>query len=249
MRVAGGSDPSRHDLRGLPARRYGLLTGACALATLANPYGWRLHQHLVRYLTSSWIRQVVEEFQSPRFRSESMLQFEILLFVGPRADLRALPRAARTRSAADRLLGARGAGFGAPCAAVRNRRRSDMCRGGQPAVVTLERRLQPPFRSLGLLRDCLRDFSAAPARTSLWVPVVLLCLCFVPWDGPRDFPANKFPVAAVDRNRSVIAPAHRAPAAHPDLRSMGRLPHLSPLSGRAGVCGRPQRLLWPRNRP
>lgn len=53
--------------------RHGLLTGACTLATLANPYGWRLHQHLARYLSSGWIREVVDEFQSPRFRSESMM--------------------------------------------------------------------------------------------------------------------------------------------------------------------------------
>jgi hypothetical protein len=63
----------------------------------------------------------------------------------------------------------------------------------------------------GLVRDCLRDFSAAPARTSLWAPAVLLGLSFVPWDGPRDFPANRFPVAALDRNRRVIAPATGAP--------------------------------------
>ena len=64
------------------ARRYSLLTVTCALATLLNPYGWRLHLHLIGYLRSDWIRQVVEEFQSPRFRSESMLQFEILLVAG-----------------------------------------------------------------------------------------------------------------------------------------------------------------------
>jgi hypothetical protein len=54
-------------------RRYGLLTAACSLATLVNPYGWRLHRHMAQYLTSDWIRQVVEEFQSPRFRSLAQL--------------------------------------------------------------------------------------------------------------------------------------------------------------------------------
>ena len=37
---------------------------------------------VVRYLTSHWIRRVVHEFQSPHFRSETMLQFEILLLAG-----------------------------------------------------------------------------------------------------------------------------------------------------------------------
>jgi hypothetical protein len=31
-------------------RRYGVLAGLCSAATLLNPYGWHLHQHIVRYL-------------------------------------------------------------------------------------------------------------------------------------------------------------------------------------------------------
>jgi hypothetical protein len=62
--------------------RYVQLTTACALASLANPYGWNLHLHVAEYLQSTWIRKVVQEFQSPSFRSESMLQFEILMLAG-----------------------------------------------------------------------------------------------------------------------------------------------------------------------
>lgn len=51
----------------------------CALATLCNPYGWSLHRHIVSYLQSDWIRSSVAEFQSPQFRGENLLQFEILL--------------------------------------------------------------------------------------------------------------------------------------------------------------------------
>ncbi len=64
------------------ALRYASLTGACALASLANPYGWNLHLHVVEYLRSDWIRQVVQEFQSPSFRTESMMQFEALFLLG-----------------------------------------------------------------------------------------------------------------------------------------------------------------------
>jgi hypothetical protein len=52
---------------------------ASALATLCNPYGWNLHKHIFLYLQSDWIRNAVAEFQSPQFRSENTLQFEILL--------------------------------------------------------------------------------------------------------------------------------------------------------------------------
>src|SRR5690606_39171249 len=65
-----------------PAKRYGLLAALCGLASLANPYGWKLHQHVAAYLQSDWIKNHVEEFHSPQFRSESILQFEALLFLG-----------------------------------------------------------------------------------------------------------------------------------------------------------------------
>ncbi len=64
------------------AVRYAKLTAACALASLINPYGWNLHIHVAEYLQSTWIKKVIEEFQSPSFRTESMMQFELLLLTG-----------------------------------------------------------------------------------------------------------------------------------------------------------------------
>jgi hypothetical protein len=64
------------------ALRYAKLTLACAAASLVNPYGWNLHRHVLEYMRSSWIRDAVQEFQSPVFRSENMLQFEALLLIG-----------------------------------------------------------------------------------------------------------------------------------------------------------------------
>jgi hypothetical protein len=65
-----------------PAVRWAKLTAACAAVSLVNPYGWGLHRHVVEYLRSDWIRKIVQEFQSPTFRDENMLQFEALLFIG-----------------------------------------------------------------------------------------------------------------------------------------------------------------------
>jgi len=62
--------------------RYAALTTACALSSVINPYGIQLHIHIAAYLRSDWIRNVIQEFQSPSFRSESVMQFEALLFVG-----------------------------------------------------------------------------------------------------------------------------------------------------------------------
>jgi hypothetical protein len=64
------------------ARRYGLVLAACLAATLFNPYGWNLHWHVVSYLRSGWVVKFVDEFQSPKFRSETMTCFMILLFLG-----------------------------------------------------------------------------------------------------------------------------------------------------------------------
>jgi hypothetical protein len=64
------------------AIRYGILTAACAAASLVNPYGYHLHQHVGEYLRSDWIRSVIQEFQSPSFRNENMLQFEGLMLTG-----------------------------------------------------------------------------------------------------------------------------------------------------------------------
>lgn len=73
-------------------RRYASLTVACAGATLANPYGWHLHAHIFEYLRSSWILDNVQEFQSPRIRDENMLLFAALLLAGVALSSRALAR-------------------------------------------------------------------------------------------------------------------------------------------------------------
>ena len=73
-------------------KRYGLLAALSAGATLLNPYGWRLHQHIAGYLRSSWILDNVQEFQSPSIRSESMVIFAALLLAGAALASRALAR-------------------------------------------------------------------------------------------------------------------------------------------------------------
>jgi hypothetical protein len=64
------------------AIRYAILAGACAASSLVNPYGYRLHMHVAEYLRSDWIRNTIQEFQSPVFRNENVLQFEALMLVG-----------------------------------------------------------------------------------------------------------------------------------------------------------------------
>ncbi len=62
----------------LPAR-YAALAGLCLAATLLNPYGWKLHAHILGYLQSDHIRNLVGEFRAPSFRGEPMLHYELAL--------------------------------------------------------------------------------------------------------------------------------------------------------------------------
>jgi hypothetical protein len=61
------------------ARKYLLTAGACAVASLVNPYGYRLHVHVAEYLGSSFYLRRISEFQSIDFHSFTAAYFETLL--------------------------------------------------------------------------------------------------------------------------------------------------------------------------
>jgi hypothetical protein len=54
---------------------------SCA-ATLLNPYGWRLHQHIFLYLTDRELLNRISEFQSISFHGGAAPLFEIMLVLG-----------------------------------------------------------------------------------------------------------------------------------------------------------------------
>jgi len=64
------------------AAGYGFLLGACAMATLVNPYGVRVHWHVLRYLNDSYIFNHITEFFSPNFHAPAARFFEVLLLAG-----------------------------------------------------------------------------------------------------------------------------------------------------------------------
>src|SRR6266436_5684738 len=61
------------------ARTYLLTAGACAIASLVNPYGYRLHVHVAQYLGASFYLQRISEFQTINFHSFTAAYFETLL--------------------------------------------------------------------------------------------------------------------------------------------------------------------------
>jgi hypothetical protein len=209
IRIAGGAIEACWERRPLGAVWRGLtLLTACSAASLANPYGYKLHLHIAGYLRSDWIREAVDEFQSPKFRSESAIQFEILLFAGLIA-AGLLLRRRRVTGALLILAWAHAAlvsvrhvpvfvVVAAPILAAEVSRWWAAWADGQPA-----RSVAGVFNSLAL------DFTRGFRRTSLW-PVALvaaLVLVGAPLRWPRDFPAAKFPVELTKRQEALLAGA------------------------------------------
>ena len=54
---------------------------ASAAATLANPYGWRLHVHIYRYLSDRYLMNRIDEFKSPDFHGWAERCFAIILML------------------------------------------------------------------------------------------------------------------------------------------------------------------------
>ncbi|HXM45206.1 MAG TPA: hypothetical protein VN924_28465 [Bryobacteraceae bacterium] len=66
-------------------RGYLLTAAGCGLATFVNPYGYRLHAHILQYLADGFYRGNIMEFQSLNFQSPQARYFEILLAAGAAA--------------------------------------------------------------------------------------------------------------------------------------------------------------------
>jgi hypothetical protein len=64
----------------------------CLLATLVNPYGYRLHAHIWGYLFNPALTRNIEEFTSLSFHHPGAILFEILILLGAVAAFRSLLR-------------------------------------------------------------------------------------------------------------------------------------------------------------
>ncbi len=187
-------------------RRYALLTASCLAASAMNPYGINLHKHVWAYLHSEWIRNVVQEFQSPNFRTENLQQFEILVFAGLLVSGRL---AARKRLVEPLWLlfwthSALGSVRHAPLYAI-------------VAVPVLAVELTRHWKGIAtrapknsvcaILDAVMKERSAAFCRISLWPVLAVAVLVSVnePLKWPRAFPAQKFPIRMTDRYAPLLA--------------------------------------------
>jgi hypothetical protein len=194
---------ARHRQR---AWRYGSLMAACTGATLLNPYGWRLHQHLWGYLRSDWLVKSIDEFKSPEFRSDAMFMFEILMFLG----LIFVVKLIYARQYPDVLLILSWAH--AALLSVRHVTIYAIV-SGPPVAQQLESLwdrwtvLEPRGSLLGAARDLVRDLKPRAMQTSVWGAVFVGILAFTDFGGkwPSDFPGVRFPADLVTRNASLLS--------------------------------------------
>ncbi len=192
-------------------RRHALVTAASSLATLANPYGWRLHQHILSYLSSSWILDHVQEFQSPHIRSENMVVFALLLLAGSAAAALEMRRGRRFEPLLVWCLG---------FAALRSARHVPLYALAAAPLVASEcgvwwRRAaagRGPGSALRIFWELGQDFGRARG-IGVCGPLAAAALIAAGLSGARivDFPRAKFPLAAIENNRAILAPPGEMP--------------------------------------
>lgn len=185
--------------------RYAALTAACGLASLANPYGYQLHVHVHEYLKSDWIKEVVQEFQSPSFRNENMMQFEALLLVGLMV--------ACTLLARRRIVEGLWILFFAHMSLTSARHVPVFIAVATPSIALqlsewwAAATAAARKNSLaGIINAMAADSLAAFRRTSIWplAAAAALIATGAPIQWPQDFPDLIFPSALVDKHSADI---------------------------------------------
>jgi hypothetical protein len=183
------------------ARRWGAAALACLLSSGLNPYGFRLHQHILAYLNAPWILDHVQEFQSPSIRSEGMIVFVVLLLAGVALAACAMSRGEWFEGALVLVWS---------FAALRSARHIPFCAIAAAPVVAGEcARLwgraaeAAPFQApRRIFWELARDLGTRP-RATFWLPLVgAAALAASPSAG---FPPARFPVQAVERNAGLLA--------------------------------------------
>ena len=62
-------------------RKLGVVTAVTLATNLINPYGYRLHVHIYRYLSSRWLMNHIDEFLSPNFHGVAEQCFVLILLI------------------------------------------------------------------------------------------------------------------------------------------------------------------------
>jgi hypothetical protein len=185
--------------------RYSALLAGCFAATFVNPYGATLHAHIWEYLRADWIKNLVQEFQAPTFRSEGQLQFEALLLIG----LVVAGLLLRKQRITDALLIL----FLGHSALISVRHAPLYAAVAAPLIATELSALWNAWADsaskasvIRVLRQLGADLASGFKRTSVWpaVSIVVLATLDAPVQWPRDFPPEAFPTRMVHENSELL---------------------------------------------
>lgn len=192
-----GTEPDWNRLR-----RYALVSLLCGVSSIVNPYGIKLHQHIYHYLRSDWIKNNIQEFLSPVFRQESILQYEGMLFLGLMTALWLISKRQIVPALWILFWGH------SSLASVRHVPLFMIVASPWVAMglsALWERFVEPaPKKSVvGIFASLARDCAPACRRTSVWVGVVAAAFVLVEepivkW--PKDYPSIKFPIDMIQRH-------------------------------------------------
>jgi hypothetical protein len=186
-------------------RRYSLLLLACAAASFVNPYGSQLHVHIIQYLRADWIRDMVQEFQAPTFRSEGQFQYELLLIAGLLVSGALLRRKCVTEALW--LL------FLAHCSLVSVRHVPLYATVAAPLIASelsgwwkSSASRFPKSSIVRILHQLGEDIAPSFRWMSVWPVLVVAALIVIdaPIQWPADFPSEAFPVAMVHQNAALL---------------------------------------------
>ena len=188
------------------AQRYALLFAGCAAASVVNPYGIELHKHVLAYLSSDWIRNNIQEFLAPTFRSEGQRQFELVLLLG----LLTVAPLLRKRRITEALLIL----FLAHSSLTSLRHATIFCVVAIPIMAeeisSMWRgiAMNMPRKSLTSMLNTLGADLAKPfRRSSLWPAAMAVAVAMAPIAWPQDFPKALFPTALVSRHAERLQAA------------------------------------------
>jgi hypothetical protein len=185
------------------AIRYTALATLCGVASLVNPYGIKLHEHIVEIMRASWVIDTIDEFRSPQFRTEAQLHLMILLFLGLIVIIPLLSKGRVTETLWILFLAY------SALTSVRHGPIFTLIAAPIIAVQLTESwtgwvRNQPANSYPRVLDGIAAQLGAGFQRTSLWTPAAVLFLALtgsIHW--PTDFPEKNFPADIVQRHAEI----------------------------------------------
>ncbi len=190
--------------RAAQGRRTAIIAAACGLASLANPYGWHEHAHILEYMRAGWVTQLVDEFHRPDFGTTEGAYFAVLMALS----LAAVARMVLRGQYAESMLIT--AWVAAGLSSVRHIPILAIC--AAPAIAELLTDIwwaipKRPESWSGLLDQIALDHAPGFRRLTLAFPVFVCVLWLVPLPWPRDFPESRFPVELATRHGTALAGA------------------------------------------